>query len=89
MREDHSCDVLVVHLETGSVVEDTLYEYSASLNRDWSQSHLVGHVTDGVDASNTGVLELVDLDGTKCDLNCSVGETQGLDIRRSTKGNKA
>lgn len=67
--EDNSGDVRVAHLQAGAATENSLGQNTASSYCDGSQRSLVSHVTDGVDARGSRVLELVNLDGALDKLN--------------------
>ena len=61
--EDDRSNVLVVHLQVGSVVENTFNEHSSCFNGNGGQRHLVGHITDRINSWHVRILELVNLDG--------------------------
>lgn len=63
VREDDRGDVLVVHLQVRSVVENAFNEHSSRFDGNGGQSHLVGHITDRVHSWHGRILERVHLDG--------------------------
>ena len=89
MREDHSSNVVVVDLEVVSAIKDALSDAASGSDGHWSQSHLVGDISDGVYTRDGSVLELVNFNGAAVKLDASILEGERSNIRRAAKSNKA
>ena len=60
MGEDNTGNVVIVKLESGLVVKESVRQSSTSSNGHWSEQHLASHVTQSIDTGQVSVLILVD-----------------------------
>ena len=88
MTEDDGGDVVKTHLESWLVVEDAFCHKAALSNGDWSEIHLVGDITDGIDTRNVCVLVFVDFDRIFFDDDTSIFQLQWVKICWSSQSAK-
>ena len=88
MTENDGGDVIIVHFEIWLVVKDSLRDQTALSDSHWSKIHLVGHITNSIDARNICVLEFINLNGIFLNHNTGILKVQWLKIWRSSKSTK-
>jgi len=62
VREHNSSDIIIIHLQVSSPVEESFDEDGSFTDGDRGEVDAIGHVTDGVDLLYGSVVEIVDLD---------------------------
>ena len=88
MREYHSCDVVIIHFECGTIVEDALSDDSTSTYCNRSQSDLVCDISDSVNSADCRVLVFIDDYRFTFDHDSSILKSERGNIWRSSKSHQ-
>lgn len=89
MRKNHRGNIVVVHFQVSSIVENAFDEHPTSFDGHGRECHLIGDIADGIDTGYSCVLELIDLDCAADHFDACVCQAERFDIRRSAHGYEA